>query len=81
MVFIVKHARDLGDHVTATLDFHPVADLHAQPLYLVHVVEAEMACLFNPFFDKGIAQSVFGVRLGKIRAFDDETIFAHFFGL
>jgi hypothetical protein len=24
---------------------------------------------------------MFGLRLGKIRAFDNETIFAHFFGL
>ena len=30
---------------------------------------------------KRIAQSMLGFRLGKIRAFDDETIFAHFFGL
>src|SRR6185369_1391891 len=48
---------------------------------LIHVVNAKMACLFNPIFDKRIAQSVFGFRLGEIRAFDDETIFAHFFGL
>jgi len=48
---------------------------------LVHVVKTETACLFNPIFDKRIAQSVFGFGLGKIRAFDDETIFAHFFGL
>ena len=50
-------------------------------LYLVHVVKTEAARLFNPILDERIAQSVFGVRLGKIRAFDDETIFAHFFGL
>jgi hypothetical protein len=36
--------------------------------------------LFHPVFDEGIAQSVFGLRLGKKRAFDNETIFAHFFG-
>jgi hypothetical protein len=42
-------------------------------------VEAETTCLFNPILDKRIAQSVFGFRLGEIRAFDDETIFAHFF--
>jgi hypothetical protein len=47
---------------------------------LVHVVQAKMAGLFNPIFDEWIAQSVFGFRLGEIRAFDDETIFAHFFG-
>ena len=50
-------------------------------LNLIHVVKSEAARLFNPIFDERIAQSVFGVRLGKIRAFDDETIFAHFFGL
>ena len=48
---------------------------------LIHVVNAKMAGLFNPIFDERIAQSVFGFRLGEIRAFDDETIFAHFFGL
>src|SRR6185369_5058173 len=48
---------------------------------LIHVVNAEAARLFNPIFDEGIAQRVFGFRLVKIRAFDDETIFAHFFGL
>jgi len=35
--------------------------------------------LFDPVFDERIAQSVLGLRLGEIRAFDDETIFAHFF--
>src|ERR1700750_1859605 len=48
---------------------------------LVHVVKAKTARLFDPIFDKRIAQSVFGFRLGEIRAFDDETIFRHFFGL
>src|SRR3569832_1738816 len=46
---------------------------------LIHVVNAETAGLFNPIFDEGLAQSVFGFRLVKIRVFDDETIFAHFF--
>jgi len=50
-------------------------------LDFIHVVNAETARLFNPIFEKWIAQSVFGFRLGKIRAFDNETIFAHFFGL
>src|SRR5215216_1812108 len=36
---------------------------------LIHVVNAEPACLFNPILDKRIAQSVFGFRLGEIRAF------------
>jgi len=48
---------------------------------LIHVVKAKTARLFDPIFDERIAQSVFGFRLGEIRAFDDETIFAHFFGL
>src|ERR1700752_118756 len=47
----------------------------------IHIVDAEAARLFNPIFDEGIAQSVLGLRLGKIRAFNNETIFAHFFGL
>ena len=47
----------------------------------IHVVDAKAACLFDPVLDERIAQSVLGFRLGKIRAFDDETIFAHFFGL
>src|SRR5215213_10447109 len=48
---------------------------------LIHVVNAETACLFDPILDERIAQSVFGFRLREIRAFDDETIFAHFFRL
>src|SRR6185295_4569076 len=48
---------------------------------LIHVVKTKMTCLFNPIFDKRIAQSVFGFRIGEVRAFNDETIFAHFFGL
>jgi hypothetical protein len=47
----------------------------------IHVMNAKASCLFDPVFDERIAQSVLGFRLGKIRAFDDETIFAHFFGL
>ena len=35
--------------------------------------------MFDPIFDERIAQSVFGFRLGEIRAFDDETIFGHDF--
>src|SRR5215217_1431952 len=50
-------------------------------LDLIHVVNAEVACLFHPIFDEWIAQSVFSFRLGKIRAFDDEAIFAHVFGM
>ena len=45
----------------------------------IHIVDTKAARLFDPIFDEGIAQSVFGLRLGEIRAFDDETIFAHFF--
>jgi len=47
----------------------------------VHVVETKASCLFNPIFNEGIAQSVLSLSLGKIRAFNDETIFAHFGGL
>ncbi len=43
MVFVFDHARDFGDHVAAALDFHPVADLHAQALDLVHVVQGGAA--------------------------------------
>ena len=58
------------------------AECHTRIDYdLIHVVNAEATRLFNPIFDEGIAQSVFGFGLGEIRAFDDETIFAHFFGL
>src|ERR1041385_8793664 len=32
---------------------------------LIHVVNAETACLFNPIFNEGIAQSVFGFRFVK----------------
>src|SRR6185369_3682787 len=45
----------------------------------VHVVDTKAARLFDPVFDERIAQSVLGLRLGEIRAFDYETIFAHFF--
>jgi hypothetical protein len=44
-------------------------------------MDAKAACLLDPVFDERIAQSMLGFRLGKIRAFDDETIFAHFFEL
>jgi hypothetical protein len=47
----------------------------------IHVMDAKAACLLDPVFDERIAQSMLGFRLGKIRAFDDETIFAHFFEL
>src|SRR5690348_13365643 len=40
----------------------------------IHVVNAKATCFFDPIFDEGIAQSVFGLRFGKIRAFDNETI-------
>src|SRR5215475_13545376 len=46
----------------------------------IHVVNAKAACLFDPILDERIAQSMLCFRLGKIRAFNDETIFAHFFG-
>src|SRR5262249_13293676 len=40
MLVIVNDARDLGDYIASTFDFHPVADLHAQALDLVHVVQS-----------------------------------------
>ena len=43
MIFVFDHLRDLGDHVAAALDLHPVADLHAQALDLVHVVQGGVA--------------------------------------
>src|SRR6266567_5380135 len=43
MVFVVQHTRDFGDYVAAALNFHPVANLHSQPLDLVHVVERSAA--------------------------------------
>ena len=43
MILVLDHLRNLGDHVAAALDLHPVADLHAQPLDLVHVVQRGVA--------------------------------------
>ncbi len=43
MVFVFDHPRDFGDDIAAALDFHPVADLHAQALDLVHVVQSGAA--------------------------------------
>src|SRR6185503_11360183 len=48
---------------------------------LIHVVDSEATGLFDPILDEGVAQSVLGLRLGEIRAFDNETIFQHFYGL
>src|SRR5436309_11895554 len=39
MLAVVNYACDLGDDIAPTLDLHPIADLHAQPLDLIHVVE------------------------------------------
>ena len=39
MILIVDYARDFGNHVPSALDLDPVADLHAQAINLVHVVE------------------------------------------
>ena len=46
-------------------------------LYFIHVVNLEVAGLFNPVFNEGIAQGMLGVGLRKIGPFDYETIFAH----
>ena len=43
MVFVFDHPSDFGDHVAAALDFHPVANLHAQALDFVHVVQSGAA--------------------------------------
>ena len=40
-------------------------------LYFVHVVNFEMAGLFDPIFDERITQGMFGFGLRKIRALDD----------
>ena len=55
------------------------AQRHARRnLYLVHVVNPKSAFLFDPVLDEGVAQGMLGLTFGKIRSFDDETIFAHF---
>src|SRR6476646_8665538 len=46
-------------------------------LYFVHVMDLEVAGLFNPIFDEGITQGMFGFRLRKISPLDDETVLAH----
>src|SRR5215213_8675523 len=74
-------ARDLEKAIVEHHDSER-AECHARnDLHLVHIVKAKATCLFNPILDERIAQSVFGFRFGEIRAFDDETIFPHFFGL
>jgi hypothetical protein len=73
-----------GDLEDAVVEHHysEQTESHARrDQNLIHVVDAKAAGLFDPILDEGIAQSMFGLRLGKIRAFDNETIFAHFFGL
>src|ERR1041384_8804348 len=39
VVFVVHHARDLGDYVAAPLHFRPIADLDPQALDFIHVVQ------------------------------------------
>ena len=51
---------------------HPGGDLN-----FIHVVDFEVSGLFDPVFDEGIAQGVFGFGLRKIRPLNDETVFAH----
>src|SRR5579871_3899554 len=43
MIFVVDDLRDFRDHVAATLDLHPVADLYSQALDLIHVVQRGIA--------------------------------------
>src|SRR5258705_4332769 len=46
-------------------------------LNLIHVVDLEVAGLFNPVFNEGIAQGMLGIGVRKIGPFDYETVFAH----
>ena len=43
VLFVVDDVRHLGDHVSAALDFHPVADLHPESFDLVQVVQGGAA--------------------------------------
>ena len=36
---VFQHLHDFGNYIAAALDQHPVADAHAQPIDLVHVVQ------------------------------------------
>src|SRR5882724_3177052 len=47
-------------------------------LNIVHVVNLEMAGLFDPIFDKRIAQGVLRFAFRKIGAFDDKAVLAAF---
>ena len=39
MVFIINHLRHFRNYIPAALHLHPVANLHAQALDLIHVVQ------------------------------------------
>src|SRR5260370_2858057 len=39
MVFVIQHAHNFGDYVSAALDHHPVANLYTQPIDLVLIVQ------------------------------------------
>ena len=39
VIFVVDDLRDFGDHVAAALHLHPIANLDAQTLDLIHVVQ------------------------------------------
>ena len=43
VVLVLDHLRDFGNHVAAALHLHPVADLHAQALDFIHVVQGGVA--------------------------------------
>jgi hypothetical protein len=47
-------------------------------LYLIHVVDFEVAGLFDPILNEWVTQGMFGFGFRKIRSRDDETVFAHF---
>src|SRR5690349_15683762 len=43
VAFVLNYPRDLGDNVATAFDFDPIADLHAQALNLIHVVQCRAA--------------------------------------
>src|SRR6185437_6201481 len=40
---IIYNPYNLRDHIAAAFHFHPIADLHAEPLDLIHVVKSGTA--------------------------------------
>src|SRR6185503_6551164 len=57
----------LVDHIdTQRTECHPGGHLN-----VIHVMNLEVAVLFDPVFDERIAQSVFGLAFGQVSAFHD----------